>query len=124
MAYESDASMGSLLKGVVEDVRQLFREEIALARAELRHEIGKATSALKGFVGAAVLLWFGSLFVLAAIALGVAALLSWPAWAGFASLGVLLLIFGGVVALGARRIMNDVEPTMPRTVETVKETFQ
>ena len=123
MAYESDASMATLVKGVVEDVRELFREEMALARAELRHEISKATSALKGFGAAAVLLWFGSMFILTAIALGVADLLNWPAWAGFAALGVLLAIFGGVVALGARRIMTDVQP-MPRTVETVKETFQ
>jgi Putative Actinobacterial Holin-X, holin superfamily III len=123
MAYESDASMATLVKGVVEDVRELFREEMALARAELRHEMSKAMAALKGFGGAAVLLWFGSMFILTAIALGVADLLNWPAWAGFASLGVLLAIIGGVVALGARRIINDVQP-MPRTVETVKETFQ
>ena len=123
MAYESDASMATLVKGVVEDVRELFREEMALARAELRHEMSKAAAALKGFGGAAVLLWFGGMFILTAIALGVADLFNWPAWAGFASLGVLLAIIGGVVALGARRIINDVQP-MPRTVETVKETFQ
>ena len=115
--------MAGLLKGVIDDVRELFREEMALARAELRHEVGKATGALKGFAGAAVLLWFGSMFILTAIALGVAALLNWPAWAGFAAVGVLLTIIGGVAALGARRIMTDVRP-MPRTVETVKETFQ
>jgi hypothetical protein len=123
MAYETEASMGTLLKGVIDDVRELFREEMALARAELRHEVGKATAALKGFAGAAVLLWFGGMFILTAIALGVADLLNWPAWAGFASLGVLLVIIGGVAAMGARRILNDVQP-MPRTVETVKETFQ
>ena len=36
MAHTSDASIGGLVRGALDDFRELIREEIALARSELR----------------------------------------------------------------------------------------
>jgi hypothetical protein len=36
MADTTDASVSGLIRGALDDVRDLFREELALARAELR----------------------------------------------------------------------------------------
>ena len=123
MPHETDASTGTLLRGAIDDVRELFREELALARVELRHELNKLSSAAMGCGGAAAALAVGGLFVLTAIALGLADLLNWPAWTGFAIVGVLLAIVGAVMVASARRSLREVRG-LPRTVETVKETFQ
>ena len=123
MAHESDASMGTLVRGVLEDVRDLFREEVALARVELRQELSRASSAATGFGAAAVTGWFGAMFILTAIAIGAADLLGWPLWAGFGIVGVLLAVIAGVLFMRGRSALREVRG-LPRTVATVKETFQ
>lgn len=116
-------SLTGLLRGALDDVRDLIREEVALARAEVRYEVGKVTSAGVQFAIAAVALWFAGMFVLIAAALGLALLFSWPAWAGFAAIGVLLAVVGLVAAMSGRRAVREVQP-LPRTVGSIRENFQ
>lgn len=123
MAHESDAPMSTLVRGALDDVRDLFREEIALARAEVRQEITKASSAGVSFGGAAVAGWFAGMFILAAIALGISEGFHWPYWAGFGIIGVLLAIAGGIFYASGRRAMSSMRG-LPRTVGTVKENFR
>lgn len=119
----SDQSVGGLVRNALEDVRELFREELALARAELRQEASKVTSAAVRFGAAGAALWFAALFLLVALALGVSALFAWPAWAGFGIVALLLGIAGGAMAMAGRTAIRDVRP-MPRTIESVKENFR
>jgi hypothetical protein len=122
MAHESESITG-LLKGALDDVRDLIREEVALARAELRFELSKVTSAGVQFGIAAVAAWFAGMFLLIAAALGIAALFVWPAWAGFAVVAVLLGVAAAVAFMGGRKAVREVQP-MPRTVDSLKENFQ
>lgn len=123
MANEQDQSITSLVRGVLDDGRELIREEIALAKAEARVELAKVVSAAVEFGAAAVAGWFAAMFILAAVALGLSYAFSWPDWVGFAIVGVVLGTVGGVLFMVARGAARRVQP-MPRTVETVKENFQ
>jgi Flp pilus assembly protein TadB len=123
MAHETDASVGGLVRGALEDVRELFREEVALARAEMRHELNKASSAAVGFGIAAVALAFAAGCLVVALALGIATLFEWPAWSGFAVVAILMAVVGAVGYAAARRAMSTVQP-LPRTVHTLKENFR
>ena len=49
----SESSVGGLIRNALDDVRDLFREELALARAELRQELSKLTAGAVRFGGAA-----------------------------------------------------------------------
>lgn len=122
MAYESESVTG-LLRGALDDVRDLIREEVALARAEMRYELSKIQAAGVQFGIAAVALWFAGMFLLIAAALGIATLFNWPAWTGFAIVAVLLGVAGLVAFMGGRKAVRNVQP-LPRTVESIKETFQ
>ena len=51
--YEKD-SIGGLVRSVLEDTRELIREEIALARAEIREEMSKAKASGASFGAAAL----------------------------------------------------------------------
>jgi cytochrome c biogenesis protein CcdA len=123
MTHETEAPMSTLLRGALDDVRELFREEVALARTELRAEVSKATSAASGFGAAAVALGCAGVFILAAIALGIATAFQWPAWTGFAIVAVILAIAGAILFMSARRALREIRG-LPRTIGTVKETFQ
>lgn len=123
MAHETETSVGGLVRGALDDVRELFREEVALARAEIRHELNKASSAAVGFGVAAGALILAAGCVVVALALGVATLLEWPMWSGFAIVAVLLAAVSAVGYSAGRRAVSTVQP-LPRTVQTMKENFQ
>jgi hypothetical protein len=126
MAYERerDSSMAQLISGIVGDAQELVRKEIALARQEVREEINAAKSAgIKLGIAGAVLAVGGLLLVLA-IAQGIADLLDWPVWAGYALVGVVLAIAGGILFSVGQRQIKDVHPVPERTVETMKENVE
>src|ERR1044071_8150899 len=95
-------SIGTLIRGILNDLRTLIREEIALARVEIREQAGRAKTAALSFGIAAGALLFGSIFLLVALALGIANLIGWPAWTGFLIVAVLLCV-GGYFTLAAGR---------------------
>jgi len=117
-----DRSIGSLIGEVTEDISKLFRQEVALAKAELKEEAtkaGKAGGMLAGagFAGymVAVLLTLAVMFALdAAMPIATAAVLVAILWA----------IAGGVLYTLGRKRMKDVDPVPRQTVETLKEDAQ
>lgn len=119
----SHESLGGLVRGALDDIRELVREELLLARVELREELNKATSAGVQFGAAGVSLMFAAAFLFIALALGIDAAFGWPAWSGFAIVAVLLAIAGMVLVSGGRKAVREVRP-LPRTVQTIKETFK
>jgi uncharacterized membrane protein YqjE len=123
MTEMTDTSVGGLVRGALDDVRELFREELALARAEMRAEMNKVTASAVRFGAGGVALWFAALFLCVTLALGITALLDWPAWAGFGIVTLLLAVAGLVLVMAGRSAIRDVRP-MPRTLHTVKENFR
>jgi protein-S-isoprenylcysteine O-methyltransferase Ste14 len=114
-------SIGSLLRGVLMDLRQLMREEVALARVEIREQAGRAKMAAASLGAAAVALLLGVVFLLVAISIGIADLLNWPVWAGYFVVALLLSIGGAIALAGGRRKLQNVRPMPEQTVETLKE---
>ena len=120
-AQTDSNSIPGLIRGIFDDLRTLIREEIALARIEMREQLGRARTAATSFAIAAVAMAFGGAFLLIAIALGIADLLNWPAWAGFAIVAVVMAA-GGLLALSAgRKQLRDFHAVPEETVTTVKE---
>jgi MFS family permease len=114
-------SIGSLVRGILNDLRTLIREEIALARVELREQAGRARAAALSFGIAAAALAFGGIFLLVAIALGIAALLGWPAWSGFLVVAIVLCIGGYITLASGRKQMAGVRAVPEETMTTLKE---
>lgn len=117
-----DRSIGQLIGEISDDLSRLFRQEVELARAEIRQEAGKAAKAAgllggAGFAGymVAVLLTFAVVFGLANVMdMGWAALLVAVVWA----------VAGAVLYVSGKRRMKDVSPVPQQTVETLKEDAQ
>ena len=114
-------SIGGLLRGILMDLRTLIREEIALARVEIREQAGRARAAAMSFGMAAGALLFGATFLLIAMATGIAELLDWPVWAGFLIVAVLLSIIGFIALSSGRKQLQGFHAVPVETVETVKE---
>jgi uncharacterized membrane protein YqjE len=116
-----DESIGTLLRGILMDVRTLIREEIALARVELREQAGRARAAAASFAIAAVALACGGILLLVAMATAIADLLNWPVWAGFLTMALLLSLAGAITLAAGRRKLRQVHAVPEETVSTLKE---
>jgi hypothetical protein len=118
----SETSVGELIGNISDDLSRLFRQEVELAKAELKQEASKAGKAAgmlggAGFAGylAVVLLSFALVFGLANVMdAGWAALIVAVLWA----------IIGAVLYADGRKKLKDVDPMPRRTVDTIKEDAQ
>jgi uncharacterized membrane protein YqjE len=117
----SQNTTGDLLLGVIEDMRALVREEIAMARVEIRAQADRARSAVLSFGIAAAALAFGVTFLLIAIATAIADVFDWPIWAGFVAVALLLSLVGLVTLANGRRQLQRVQAVPEETVSTLKE---
>ena len=115
----SQRSVGSLISEVTSDLSTLMRQELDLAKAEMKEEAtktGKAAGMLggAGFAGYMVAL-FLSLALWAALANGMdegwAALIVAAIWA----------VIGAVLFVTGRKKLREVQPKPERTVDTLKE---
>ena len=115
----AETSIGELIGNISDDLSQLFRQEVELAKVELKQEAAKAGKAAgmlggAGFAGylAVVLLSFAAVFGLANVMdAGWAALIIAVVWA----------IVGGVLYATGSKQLKTVDPTPRRTVDTLKE---
>jgi len=114
-------TIGGLIGGILTDLKTLLREEIALARIEIREQAGKARAAALSFGVAAAGLLFGLAFLLIAVATAISELLGWPLWAGFLIVGVLMSLVGFVSLSFGRRRIRSLQAFPTETVTTLKE---
>lgn len=126
MAVErgSEQSVSAIVGGIVADVQNLARQEIALAREEIKEELNTAkTAGIKLGIGVGVLV-IGALFLLIFLALGLADLLNIPAWGGFGIVGLVFAIAGAVLLVLGRKDAENIQPVPTKTVETMKENVE
>jgi len=116
---QTDESVGTLLADVASDVSQLFQQEIALARAELKQEATKAGRAGGILAGASVAGLMVAVLASFAIVYALAEVIP-PGWAALI-VAVVWAIVGAVLYSTGRRQLREVSPVPKQTVETVKE---
>ncbi|GID29705.1 phage holin family protein [Paractinoplanes brasiliensis] len=118
----AETPVGEMIGNISNDLSQLFRQEVELAKAELKQEAAKAGKAGGMLGGAAfaaylavVLLSFALVFALDAVM---------PA--GWAALIVAVLwgVIGGVLYVNGKNKLKTVDPMPRRTVDTLKEDAQ
>ena len=120
MAYDQDTSISGLIKGLLDDARDLIREEMQLARAEIREEVAKLGTAVAAFAVAAAVGLIGAVLFSVALGGALAYVLRWPSWAGY-GIAALVFLAGGwglfLYARGRLRAMRG----LPNTSDSVKE---
>lgn len=112
-------SVGDLLGNVSRDLSTLMRQEVSLAKAELRAEAGKAGKGAGMMAGAGMAAWLCVLFVSIAVWWGLANVMD----TGLAALIVAVLwgVAGAVLYATGRRTLRAMNPTPERTVDSVKQ---
>jgi hypothetical protein len=115
-----EESIPDLIRGTIRDGIGLVRDEIFLARTELREEIARVRGALITLMSAAVVGLLAVIMLLNTIAWGAVYAFDWPTWAGFAIVALPLLIIAVVLAMMGQSLLAR-DRYMPKSLDTLKE---
>ena len=115
----ANASVGELLGHVAQDLSTLMRQEIELAKAEVKQEVTKTAKGAGMLGGAGFAGYMVVLFASIAAWWGLANLMD-QGWAALVVTGIWAVI-GAVLFVVGRGQLKQVNPKPEQTVETVKE---
>jgi putative superfamily III holin-X len=114
-----EVSVGELMTNVTKDLSTLLRQELALAKAELKEEVAKAGKSAGAFGGAGFSGYMVLLFLSFALWWGLANGMD-QGWAALIVAAV-WAVAGAVLYAVGRREGHRINPTPERTVETIKQ---
>ena len=115
----SGVSVAELFGEVTQDLSTLMRQELELAKAEVKQEAVKTGKAAGMLGGAGFAGYMTLLFASIALWWGLANVMD-QGWAALI-VAVLWALIGAVLFMVGRRRLQQVHPTPERTAETVKE---
>jgi len=113
------ASVGELVGHVAQDLSVLMRQELELAKAEVKQEVVQAGKAAGMYGGAGFAGYMVLLFASIALWWGLATVMA-KGWAALIVTG-LWAVIGAVLYAVGRSQARHINPTPERTVQTVKE---
>lgn len=114
-----ETSLGDLVATATKDLSLLVKQEVALAKTEIRRDVAAAGKGAGLFGGAGLTGLFGLLFVSVSAAYG----LEWlgvPLGCAFFTVGAVYLVLAAVLALTGKKQVSQVGPP-EKTIETVKD---
>lgn len=121
-ASGDDRSLGQIVSDVSSDLSTLFRQELELAKTELKEEVGKAGKGA-GMLGGAGLAGYFVLFFLS-----FALMLLLDRWMAAALAALIVAVLWGIAAAVlasiGRKKLKEANPQLPKTQQTLKEDAQ
>lgn len=117
-----DEPLGELLRTVTSDLSTLFRQELALAKVEIKEDARQAGK-IGGMFGAGAV---SALMALLFLSFALAWLLdqAMPRALAFLIVGVVYAVVAAVLFLRGRDQAKQFDPTPEQTIETLKEDVQ
>jgi len=119
-------SMTALVSGIVADAQVLMRQELQLAKVEMKQELTKARDMAISFAaGAGIAVWSVIL-----LSFAVVFFLNWitngaiPVWGCFAIVGGAMLAAAIILLLFGKSRAESINLVPPQTAETMQENVQ
>ncbi|MEX2541391.1 MAG: phage holin family protein [Trueperaceae bacterium] len=114
-----ERSLGDVLSDLFRDGSDLIRQEIDLAKTEMRENVSRIARDGVGIAIGGALAFVGLLALVAAAILGLAEVM--PAWAAALVVGAALALIGLVMVMANLRAMRETGLTPRKTMETIRE---
>jgi hypothetical protein len=114
-----DLSLGELVAAATRDLSLLMRQEVELAKTELKSEVKTAGLGAGMFGGAGLTGFLAVIFLSISLAYGLAGL-GLPLGWGFFLVGALYLLAAGALALAGKKKIAEVDAP-EKTIETLKD---
>lgn len=118
-ATERERSLGTIIKELTADFSNLFRNEIALLKLELKESAAKLSGGAALMSAALFLALIGIAFLFVTITLGLVAL-GVPAWLSALIVTVVLFAVAGVLALLGKKKLESVNFVPSDSIEHIR----
>jgi hypothetical protein len=118
----AETSIGEIIGNISDDLSQLFRQEVELAKAEIRQEATKAGKAAGMLGGAGFAGYLAVVLLSFAVVFGLSNVMD-PGWAALI-VAIVWGALGAVLFVNGRKKLKTVDPVPRRTAETLKEDAQ
>jgi uncharacterized membrane protein YqjE len=118
-ATERERSLGTIIKELTADFSNLFRNEIALLKLELKESAAKLSGGAALMSAALFLALIGIAFLFVTITLGLVAL-GVPAWLSALIVTVVLFAVAGVLALMGKKKLESVNFVPSDSIEHIR----
>lgn len=115
---DQDASLGDLVAAATQNLSTLMKQEVQLAKIEIKREVVAAGKGAGLLGGAGALGVLGGIFVSIALAYALNEVL--PTFLSFLLVGVVYLVVAGLLALIGKKSLSKVGPP-EKTIATVKD---
>ena len=122
MAAENGRSLAGVLADIVDNVQQIIRAEVRLARVEVGEEIGRAGRGVFIAAAGAVVCLLALGFVLLAAVYALSTV--WPPWAAALTVGLAAAVAGGLALSAGISRLKKVNLAPPKTIATLQENVQ
>jgi uncharacterized membrane protein YqjE len=119
----AEPGLGDLFRQLAQDSATLVRQEVALAKAELRENVSHAVRDAVMIAVGGVIALIGVLVLVAFLVLALGDALE-NYWLSSLIVGAVFLIAGGVLAMGSLRKLKRDGLAPERTIQTLKEDKQ
>jgi hypothetical protein len=116
---KGEPSLGELVATATRDLSSLMRQEVELAKVEIKRDVTAAGKGAGMFGGAGLAGLLGLLFLSVSAAFGVAHF-DVPLGCAFFAVGAFYLLVAGVLALTGKQSLSKMGPPT-KTIETLKD---
>lgn len=119
---DSSESIGGMLSGLLKDLQDLVRGEVALAKAEIKEDVSTAGKGVAALATAAFLGMTGFVFLM----LGLTYLINlyWRMWVSAAVVGAALLVIAAVLGMSGKKKLSATSLKPEQTIDSLKEDQQ
>jgi drug/metabolite transporter (DMT)-like permease len=119
---QAPPSVAALVGDIINDAQRLVRQEITLARTEMKQEWNKAKTGAASLGAGGVILLLGGILLCHTLVYLLFEVAGIPRlWACYLIVGALVTIVGGALLYRGVAKINAVELPPPQTTETLKE---
>jgi len=128
-----EPSVTALVSGIVNDMQDLFKQQLRLTRKEIEADLRKSKEAASLFVFGCVIALVGAF----GLCLMLAHLINWlglpagesershvPMWASYAIAAFVFLIGGGLTILAGKKRMDSMGVPLHETAQALKENIE
>jgi len=120
----TEPGMTKLVGGIIEDVQELFKQQLELFHAEIQDDMRRTKEAGALVMVGALILLLGGIF----LGLMLVYLLNWlfpdlPLWGSFGLVGGALTVAGVVFSFWGREKFASFDPLPDKSVNVLKETL-
>ena len=115
-------SVSEVLQDILQDLQEIVRSEIRLAKVEIREEVQRAASSVVWLAAGAIGAVSAWIFLLWTLVYALATRM--PIWVATLIVAVTMAAAAAVLIVGGIRRAKRIRPVPERTVESVKENLE